>query len=61
MTVYDNNPKINIILFMSKFYINIVYLVLNQLAKDGLCEKTDYFRVRELAHSQVQHRTAIFW
>ena len=50
MTVYDNNPKINIILFMSKFYINIVYLVLNQLAKDGLFEKTDYFRVRELAH-----------
>ena len=50
MTVYDNNPKINIILFMSKFYINIVYLVLNQLANDGLCEKTDYFRVRELAH-----------
>lgn len=50
MTVYDNNPQINIIQFMSKFPINIVYLVLYQLAKDGLCEKTDYFRVRELIH-----------
>ena len=38
------------LLLRSKDPTNVLCMVVNRLAKDGLCEKTDYFRVRELAH-----------